>query len=112
MPKQKTIVWSSQSYGTGLAGSFTANGGSVRVFFAGSAYSRSASATLAVNLVIDNNVQMTLNGYTNEANSHKSLVPAIAELSLGSGSHNVSLSTSGSTVIDLNDYFTLEVSSK
>jgi hypothetical protein len=108
----KAIVWSGTSYGTGLTGSFQTNGQPVVLFFAGSAWSTSAGSTLRVNLLIDGNIVATLNGTTNEATSHKSLVPVVVEVPLKAGTHTATLSTSGSTTIDLNDYFTLEVTHK
>jgi hypothetical protein len=108
----KAIVWSNTSYGTGLTGSFQTDSNPVVLFFAGSAWSRSSDSTLSVNLLIDENIVATLNGFTNEASSHKSLVPAIVEVTLEAGSHTATLSTSGTTTIDLNDYFTLEVTHK
>jgi hypothetical protein len=108
----KEIVWSGTSYGTGLTGSFQTKGKSVVLFFAGSAWSTSAGSTLGVNLLIDGNIVATLNGVTNEATSHKALVPVVVEVSLASGEHKATLSTSSTTTIDLNDYFTLEVTHK
>lgn len=103
-----TIVWSSTSYGSGLSGSFTTDGESVTLIFAGSAWATD-TGTMQVNLLINGSPVLTLNGCTNEIESHKALVPAVTNLALKAGTYTATISFASPTVVDLNDYFTLVV---
>jgi hypothetical protein len=108
--KIMVIVWSNASYsGSDFSGTFYSNGGSVLVNLTGSAYSTSASSSVVVNLSIDGNPVGAINGFTNEAQSHKTLVPAVFSLQLSAGEHTATISVASPTMIDYNDYFTLVV---
>jgi len=104
------IVWSGTSLDAlNTNNTFYTNGGEVTLSFAGSAYSTTANSSLGVNLQIDGNTVVTLSGFTNEAQSHKSLVPCSVSTTLSAGQHTATLSQDGLTQIDLNDYFSLIV---
>lgn len=104
------IVWNNTQYPTpgSLSGTFYSNGGAAVLTFAGSAWSSVSNAAIGVNLLIDGNVVATLNGFTNEANSHKALVPAPFVVDLAAGQHTATIAAAYSnTNVDGNDFFTL-----
>ncbi len=107
------IVWNNTQYPTPgpLTGTFYSNGGTVVLTFAGSAWSNVANSGIGVNLLIDGNAVATLDGYTNEANSHKALVPAPFVVDLSAGQHTATIAPAYSNAsVDGNDFFTLVVS--
>jgi hypothetical protein len=104
------IVWTSTQYtALGNNNTFYTNGGGVTLSFAGSGWSTSTDSYIGVNLLIDGNTVATLNGFTNEAGSHKALVPGSVYTTLSAGQHTATVSPAGSTQIDVNDYFSLVV---
>ncbi len=78
-------------------------------YVAGSAWSP-APGMLSVQLLIDGRVVDTISVFANEANSHKTLVAKIIEVpALSLGSHTISLQTTGNTIADQNDFFSVSV---
>lgn len=77
--------------------------------FAGSGW-RASGGKISVDLLMDNNVIATASVLTNEANSHKALVPVTVLIPVAPGPHTFSVAPSSSaTKIDANDYFTVTV---
>ena len=92
-----------------FSATFTSNGGKHSVKFAGSGW-RTSGGKISVDLLMDGNVIATASVVTNEANSHKSLVPVTVLVSMAPGPHTFSVAPSSSaTKIDSNDYFTVTV---
>jgi hypothetical protein len=107
-----TNVWNDTpaSSAGALSGNFTTNGGYVQIFFAGSAFSPSGGGMVGVNLLIDGNVVTSAKVYTNEQQSHKSLVPVSLVIKLAVGTHTVAIAwATPQTKLDSNDLLTLTV---
>ncbi len=84
---------------------FTTSGGTLMITASASGFSTSVNATLTVNVQLDAGTVATLNFFTNEASSHKPLVPATVFVSgVAPGSHTVALSAGAGTLTDFNDY--------
>lgn len=89
---------------------FTSSGGPLLVYFAGSAWSKTAGKKVTANLALDGNDLTSASVYTNEANSHKALVPVfVYTCSAKAGSHKFTVTKGADTEIDVNDYFTITV---
>jgi hypothetical protein len=89
--------------------SFTSHGGPLLVFFAGSAF-HSSGGKITANLALDGNVLASASVFTNEANSHKALVPVfVYTCSVSAGAHKFTVTKGANTQIDHNDYFTITV---
>lgn len=88
----------------------TSNGGTLYIQFAGSGW-RGAAGKISVDLLMDGAVIATASVYTNEASSHKALVPVAIVIPAAAGQHTFTVApTPGSgTNIDQNDYFTVTV---
>ena len=92
-----------------FSATFTSNGGKHLVKFAGSGW-RSSGGKISVDLLMDNNIVATASVVTNEANSHKALVPVAVLISVAPGPHTFSVAPSSSaTKLDQSDYFTVTV---
>lgn len=88
---------------------FISTGGKHSVKFAGSGW-RTSAGKISVDLLMDSNVIATASVLTNEANSHKALVPVEVLISAAPGPHTFSVAPSSSaTKVDQNDYFTVTV---
>lgn len=80
--------------------------GPVVLFVSGSAWTTTTGGCpLGVQVAIDGASVGVVGTFTNEANSHHTLVPAMFPMPLSYGSHVVSLSATGSTIADANDFF-------
>ncbi|MEU4341014.1 H-type lectin domain-containing protein [Nocardia sp. NPDC023852] len=88
----------------------TSNGGTLYIQFSGSAW-RGNAGKVSVDLLMDGTVIATASVYTNEASSHKALVPVAVLIPAAAGQHTFTVApTPGSgTNIDQNDYFTVTV---
>ncbi|WP_326579913.1 H-type lectin domain-containing protein [Streptomyces sp. NBC_00481] len=87
----------------------TSNGGKLLVQFSGSAW-RGTPGKVSVDLLMDGAVVATASVYTNEASSHKALVPVAVLIPAAAGPHTFTARPSGaSTRLDANDYFTVTV---
>lgn len=88
----------------------TSNGGTLYIQFAGSGW-RGSAGKVSVDLLMDGTVIATASVFTNEASSHKSLVPVAVLIPAAAGQHTFTVApTPGSgTNIDQNDYFTVTV---
>lgn len=87
----------------------TTNGGTLLVQFSGSAW-RGSAGKVSVDLLMDGVVVATASVFTNEANSHKALVPVSVLIPAAAGPHTFTAAPSGAgTNVDLNDYFTVTV---
>lgn len=91
-----------------VSGTMTSNGGKLLVQFAGSAWS-SRPGKISVNLLMDGTVIATASTLTNEASSHKALVPAAVIVPAAAGSHTFSVAAVSGTNVDTGDYFTITV---
>ncbi len=87
---------------------FTSQGGKLSIQFAGSAWS-SSGGKISMDLLMDGNVVAAASVFTNEANSHKALVPVSVLISAAAGSHTFSVAPSSGTRVDSNDFFTVTV---
>lgn len=90
---------------------FNAEGDGVVVFYlAATAYSTTAGNLLTVELVVDGEVIGAASTYTNEAESHKAILPIFIPYPLTAGTHIISLQVNGENVVaDGNDYFNVTV---
>ncbi|WP_280262716.1 H-type lectin domain-containing protein [Nocardia abscessus] len=88
----------------------TSNGGTLYIQFSGSGW-RGSAGKISVDLLMDGTVIATASVYTNEATSHKALVPVAIVIPAAAGQHTFTVApTPGSgTNIDQNDYFTVTV---
>jgi hypothetical protein len=104
-----TSVWNGAAGALPLAATFTTDGGTVVLLVAGSMWTTAVGATAAMNVLVDGAVRATLRRYCNEANSHKTLVPAVCVVSgLAAGTHTLQLTVASGTS-DTNDFFTAAV---
>ncbi|MGH8902853.1 MAG: hypothetical protein ACRDYA_14575 [Egibacteraceae bacterium] len=89
---------------------YTSQGGPLLIQFAGSAWAK-AVGIISVNLTLDGATVATAKVYTNEATSHKALVPAaVFTCSIKPGPHKFAVAAGdGNTNIDHNDFFTITV---
>jgi hypothetical protein len=91
-------------------GNFTSQGGILYMTVSGSAWSKSASTTISVAVSVDGKLMGTAQVFTNEASSHKALVPLALHLQqLAAGQHTVSLAAGAGTITDQNDFFDVTV---
>ena len=94
-----------------LSTTFTAEGdGDVIFYVSGSAWSQTAGSLLSITLYLDGQAIGTISAFTNEAASHKTLVPAFFPATLTAGGHKIGLAVQSSgttTVTDLNDNFSV-----
>ncbi len=90
-----------------LSNTFNAEGDVEVVFFiSGSAWSQIQDSSISMTLYLDNQAIGTSVVWTNEASSHKALVPIFIPAKLSYGQHTVTLQVeSSATVTDLNDNF-------
>lgn len=92
-----------------IVGNFTAEGdGEVIFYVSGSAWSETAGSPISIALFLDGEQIGTISGFTNEATSHKTLVPAFFPATLTAGQHVVELTATfdgGVTTTDSNDNF-------
>ena len=88
---------------------FDAEGdGDVIFYVSGSAWSETPGSPLVITLYLDGKPIGTISGFTNEASSHKTLVPAFIPATLTSGQHTVFLQVGNNvTTADLNDNFSV-----
>jgi hypothetical protein len=94
-----------------LAGdTFTSHGGTLTLNASGSAWSTSAGALIGMNVLVDGVVVGTSQVYTNEAQSHKALIPiSVALPGVGAGAHVVVIQPLSGTTTDFNDFFNVTV---
>ncbi len=101
-------IYSQQAGPLPLSTSFTSNGGTVILAVSGSAFHSVAGSLIQVNVNVDTILKGSLKRYTNEANSHKTLVSTVVITGLTAGSHTLELAlVTGST--DVQDYFDVSV---
>lgn len=78
--------------------------GTYLLICAGSAFSASANQDLAVQVFIDGIAINPMRGFSNEAASHKTLVPSITSQALAQGTHIVAFYTAGTTTSNSGDW--------
>ena len=92
-----------------LVGNFTAEGdGNAILYVSGSAWSETPQSPITIAVFVDSAQIGTISCFTNEATSHKTLVPAFFPITLTQGQHVIELTTAldgGITVTDENDNF-------
>jgi hypothetical protein len=91
------------------SGTFSSSGGVLLVLASASAFNQAAGGTMHVDVTLDGNVVGALQGFTNEASSHKALTSnPIVLTGIAAGKHTVALSLAkGDT--DGNDYSAVTV---
>jgi len=94
-----------------LSNSFVSDGdGEVVFFISGSAWSQTANSSISFTLYLDGQPLGTSMAFTNEAASHKTLVPVFIPAKITAGTHTVELQYESSvTVSDGNDNFTVTI---
>lgn len=98
-----------------MSGDLTTSGGRLLITVSGSAYRAATAGTLGVDVSIDGIGVGAINGFTNEAASHKTLpsrsfiVQQGVGIGVGGGVHTLTLSAQPDTVTDANDYFNVTV---
>lgn len=91
-------------------GTFTSQGGMLYMTVSGSAWSSSASTRVSVTVSVDGEQVGTAQVFTNEASSHKALIPLSLQLpQLAAGTHTVALAAGPGTATDGNDFFDVTV---
>jgi hypothetical protein len=96
-----------------VTGNFTCGGGLVCLTMSGSAW-RPSPGLIYVMISVQNSAgdgpELYAQVYTNEATSHKALIPIDVVLpDLAADTYTVTINPVGDTVIDLNDYFNVTV---
>lgn len=93
-----------------LNGSVTTGGGRLLLTISGSGYRQETPGTLGIDVTIDGTPMGSINAYTNEILSHKTL-PARTLVIEGliAGTHTVTLVAQADTMTDANDYFNVTV---
>jgi hypothetical protein len=91
-------------------GTFVSQGGILYMTVSGSAWSTSGQAQISVTVSVDGEQVGTAQVFTNEASSHKALIPLALQLpQLPAGSHSVALAAGAGTTTDTNDFFDVTV---
>lgn len=90
-----------------LSATFNSEGdGYVLFYVSGSAWSGTPGSSISFTLYLDNQAIGTSAGFTNEAQSHKTLVPIFIPAKISYGQHTVELQIESSvTNTDYNDNF-------
>lgn len=97
-----------------VEGNFTCSGGLVCLSMSGSAWRRTPGL-IYVRINVENSAgegpELYAQVYTNEAASHKALIPVLnlPLVNLAAGTYTVMIRPGNNTVIDLNDYFNVSV---
>lgn len=90
--------------------SFSTNGGTLRIFVAGSGH-RSTAGQIGMTVKLDGTIIGYSKSYTNEVSSHKAFVPnEIVVSGIAAGSHTVTLESWNGTSSDSNDFYSVTVS--
>ncbi len=94
-----------------LSNTFNAEGDVEVVFFvSGSAWTQTADTSISITLYLDDEAIGTSVVWSNEASSHKALVPIFIPAKLSYGQHTVKLvAGNSSTTTDYNDSFQVMV---
>ena len=94
-----------------VTGMFTSMGGRLLVTISGSCFRTAVgSGTLGLDVAIDGTKVGSINGFTNEPQSHRTLPTRTFVLqTVPAGNHNISLAVQPDTVTDTNDYFNVTV---
>ncbi|MCY6370045.1 hypothetical protein [Clostridium ganghwense] len=74
-------------------------------FVSGSAWRTDSPKLLEIQVIIDSTIEATLRVWTNESNSHKTLIPVLFETELAVGEHTVQLIEHSDAIGDQNDYY-------
>lgn len=91
-------------------GTFTSQGGILYMTVSGSAWSPTINTKVSVVVSVDGEQVGTAQVFTNEAASHKALIPLSLQLpQLAAGTHTVSLAAGPGTNADGNDFFDVPV---
>lgn len=89
-----------------ISGNFNTEGdGPVVFYLSGSAWSGSSGAKIGFSFSIDGQLVGVCTAYTNEATSHKTLIPVMIPWDLSYGSHSFSVTALAGTNTDVNDEF-------
>ena len=73
----------------------------------GSGWTSTAGAIIMVQVLINNNFQGNALVYSNEAQSHKALVPFAGVINLSAGQNSAEMVAAPGTNVDINDRFTM-----
>jgi hypothetical protein len=94
-----------------VSGLFTSAGGRLIITVSGSAFRTAiGSGTLGFDVAIDGIKIGSINGFTNEPQSHRTLpTRTFVVQTVGAGNHTISLAVQLDTVTDANDYFNITV---
>lgn len=80
--------------------------GAAVLFVSGSAWTQvSGGSPLGVQVSVDGASVGMFGVFTNEAGSHRALIPMMYPVQLGFGTHTLELSAASSTITDVNDVF-------
>ena len=89
---------------------FESTGGPLLIQFAASGWSSKAGTIISAELQVDGATVVTTKVCTNEATSHKTMVPvAVKTCSIRAGNHTVTVKPGADTNLDQNDFFTITV---
>lgn len=83
--------------------------GSVGLYVDGSAWTTSGSRKVGVTVEIDGQPVANVWVFSNEANSHKALMPKLVSLELSRGTHKLALVPMAGTTGDANDYYVVQI---
>lgn len=74
----------------------------------GSVWTQSANQMIGIQIAVDGNVLGTANLFSNNASTHRTVVPVYLPVKLAQGSHTIELSVAPNTttVSDFNDFYT------
>jgi hypothetical protein len=109
-PKWNVTLVINQAGPLNISRSFSTGGGRLVIFASGSAF-RTNAGTIGMYVYLDGTQVGVVKGYTNESQSHKSLVSfPIVVAGIGAGSHTIELRPLATDVyMDGNDYFNVTV---
>jgi hypothetical protein len=89
-----------------VSGTFSSTGGKLVVTVSATGYRGAAAGTIGVAVSIDGKSIGTMNGFTNEPASHKTLpTRTFVVQGIAAGAHTLSVAADANTLTDINDYF-------
>lgn len=72
----------------------------------GSVWSQTANVMIGIDILIDGQSVGMAQIFSNGSSTHRAVVPAYIQVTLGEGQHKLTLVASANTVSDFNDFFT------